>query len=331
MAKDLISVIVPVYKVEKYLNRCVDSILNQTHKNLEVILVDDGSPDNCPSMCDEYAKVDKRVRVVHKANAGVSSARNTGLDVAKGDFVAFVDSDDWIEPTMYKELLSKQQQENYDMVFCKFVHAYDNGKKVKINEANLEKFVETKSIDVFFQQNMLSGNDQMLTSTNNVMGSIFRTLFKKTAINNIRFETDVVIEEDLLFYIQILQNNKLKLAMVDKYLYNYFMRSESAVHSVNDQKLLKAPNFVSHLSDLLSGTNYDYLVNVAKFNEYYFYYLLCLRCGVKLTSKQLLSWNTSSNYKAHKKFEFGFKTKLKYWLVHHKLNFIIKLLLKIKK
>ena len=92
----LISVIVPIYNVEKYLDKCVDSIINQTYKNLEIILVDDGSPDNCPQMCDDYAKKDSRIRVVHKENGGLSDARNAGMKVATGEYVSFIDSDDYI-------------------------------------------------------------------------------------------------------------------------------------------------------------------------------------------------------------------------------------------
>lgn len=93
----LISIIVPVYNVENYLCRCVDSLLNQTYHNLEIILVDDGSPDRCGEMCDEYVKKDKRVKVIHQSNGGLSDARNKALDIAKGDYLMFVDSDDWIE------------------------------------------------------------------------------------------------------------------------------------------------------------------------------------------------------------------------------------------
>ena len=103
---DLISIIVPIYKVEPYLNKCITSILNQTYSNLEIILVDDGSPDNCGIICDEYARKDTRVKVIHKANGGLSDARNAGLDVMQGNYVGFVDSDDWIEPHMFEVLLS---------------------------------------------------------------------------------------------------------------------------------------------------------------------------------------------------------------------------------
>ena len=101
----LISVIVPIYNVEKYLDRCVDSIINQTYKNLEIILVDDGSPDNCPQMCDDYAKKDSRIKVVHKENGGLSDARNVGMEVATGEYVSFIDSDDYISLDCYETVL----------------------------------------------------------------------------------------------------------------------------------------------------------------------------------------------------------------------------------
>ncbi|HEY8803664.1 MAG TPA: glycosyltransferase, partial [Clostridium sp.] len=104
MQNPLISIIVPIYKVEVYIRNCVDSILNQTYKNLEIILVDDGSPDNCGNICEEYSSKDKRIKVIHKKNGGLSSARNAGLDIASGEYIGFIDSDDWIEGDMYESL-----------------------------------------------------------------------------------------------------------------------------------------------------------------------------------------------------------------------------------
>ena len=96
----MISIIVPIYKVEKYIRQCVDSIINQTYEDIEIILVDDGSPDNCPQICDDYAKTDSRVKVIHKENGGIMSARKAGLKVATGEYIGFVDGDDWIEADM---------------------------------------------------------------------------------------------------------------------------------------------------------------------------------------------------------------------------------------
>lgn len=113
-----ISVIVPVYRVEPYLRQCLDSIINQTYQNLEIILVDDGSPDNCGAICDEYAAKDGRIKVIHKANGGVSSARNAGLSLSAGDWIGFVDPDDRIEPDMYEYLMRNAQRCQADIAVC---------------------------------------------------------------------------------------------------------------------------------------------------------------------------------------------------------------------
>ena len=118
--QSLISVIVPVYKVEQYLDKCVESIVNQTYRNLEIILVDDGSPDNCPAMCDGWAKRDYRIKVIHKANGGLSDARNAGIAVASGEFIGFVDSDDWVAPFFYERLISILIDNDCDISACVF-------------------------------------------------------------------------------------------------------------------------------------------------------------------------------------------------------------------
>ena len=117
MPDSLISIIIPVYKVEPYLRKCVDSVLAQTYTNIEVILVDDGSPDNCPAICDEYAENDPRVKVIHKKNGGLSDARNAGMAYMQGAYVGFVDSDDWIEPHMYETLHALMKKYDADMAF----------------------------------------------------------------------------------------------------------------------------------------------------------------------------------------------------------------------
>ncbi len=116
----MISIIVPVYKDEPYLRQCVDSILNQTYRDIEVLLIDDGSPDRCGEICDEFAKKDQRIRVFHTENKGLSAARNLGLREAKGEYIGFVDSDDWIEPDMYEVLLKRMQETGADISVCSF-------------------------------------------------------------------------------------------------------------------------------------------------------------------------------------------------------------------
>lgn len=120
--KPTISVIVPVYKVEKYLDKCVESLLQQTYRFLEILLIDDGSPDRCPKMCDSYAQMDERIRVIHKNNAGLASARNTGLNVATGELIAFVDSDDWIDLNTYEEMINLKMKTSATIVCCEGIH-----------------------------------------------------------------------------------------------------------------------------------------------------------------------------------------------------------------
>ena len=122
MKKDipLISVILPVYNVEKYLDRCLESIVNQTYNNLEIILVDDGSPDNCPQMCDDWAKKDSRIKVIHKKNGGQSEARNFGLEIARGDYISLVDSDDYVAEDMIEVMYNRMLEDNSDLAICNY-------------------------------------------------------------------------------------------------------------------------------------------------------------------------------------------------------------------
>lgn len=123
----LVSVIIPIYKVEKYLERCVSSIVGQIYNNLEIILVDDGSPDNCPAMCDEWASRDARIRVIHQKNGGLSAARNKGIDIAQGEFICFVDSDDYVEVTMIEDMVRAQKKHDVKLVLTNFKSINEDG------------------------------------------------------------------------------------------------------------------------------------------------------------------------------------------------------------
>ena len=127
MSTSKISVIVPVYKVEPYLDQCISSIVNQTYPNLEIILVDDGSPDNCPAMCDAWAEKDQRIRVIHKQNGGLSDARNAGMAAATGELMAFVDSDDYLAPDMYEQLYQRMSQDKSDISACGVQMVWEDG------------------------------------------------------------------------------------------------------------------------------------------------------------------------------------------------------------
>jgi len=216
-----ISVIVPVYDVEAYMPRCIDSILSQTHKDLEIILVNDGSPDNCPKMCDEYATKDSRIKVVHKKNGGLASARNAGMKIATGNYISFVDSDDWIEPTMYSDLLNVSLNQNCDYVGC----------SVQIHVSC------SASIDVGYSTQIrggASGQTKFLTLNEYFLefldGKAFVTawsrLCKREVCIDVEFPENRIVCEDGFVALQTLENSK-KIAFLEKPLYNYNQRENS--------------------------------------------------------------------------------------------------------
>ena len=129
----MISIIVPVYNMEKYLTQCVSSLINQNYKDVEIILVDDGSTDASPQMCDEFAKQDDRIKVIHKTNGGQGSARNMGLDIANGEYISFIDSDDWVDINMYTHLLSVSEKYDADLVVCEVAWNEEDG-TVRVNK-----------------------------------------------------------------------------------------------------------------------------------------------------------------------------------------------------
>ena len=207
----LVSIIVPVYKVEQYLKRCMDSVLNQTYKNIEVILVNDGSPDNCPALCDEYAKIDSRVRVIHKENGGLSSARNVALDSVKGDYVFFVDSDDWLALDTL-EVLNEYLEKDYDMI--SFQRTYLTEEKViEKGEKNPKDMDVSQYIDASF----LGRYDFFVTTK----------IFKTEVFNNVRF-LEGRNYEDLEIMHRLFLNMK-KVIGLDYFLYYYWKGNEGAI------------------------------------------------------------------------------------------------------
>ena len=211
-----ISVIVPVYNVEKYLSKCVDSILGQTHRDLEIILVDDGSSDGSPRICEEYAKsVGANIRCIRQKNGGVAAARNTGLAAASGDYIHFVDSDDWLEPNMYEELLKVSAREDADYVSCSCFLDFENG-KVDVKGYN-DSEIRFMTVNEYFG-NYLKG-EFFLTVWNHIC--------KRDVCANIRFpERDVAhFCEDGLTAIPTLLNAK-KIAYLGIPLYHYYQRAD---------------------------------------------------------------------------------------------------------
>lgn len=228
MNKDLITIIIPVYNVEKYLKKCLDSIINQTYKNLEIILIDDGSIDNSPKICDEYAIKDKRIKVIHKRNAGVSSARNDGLNKATGQYLIFVDSDDYIELNMVEKIYNNTKKYNTDLYLFNY---YTIENKVKRKGSTLKTPSKNLTKKEFYNY---------LFSNQYYCGYICNKLFKTSTIGKIRFQKDVHLLEDLLFISQVAENCNNFYYDYDEYLYNYVIREESALNSKFNLKQLSS-------------------------------------------------------------------------------------------
>ena len=197
MTMPAISIIVPVYKVEKYLERCVESLRNQTLSDIEIILVDDGSPDNCPRMCDAYAEQDNRISVIHKQNGGLSSARNAGLRVAKGEYVGFVDSDDDVEPDMYEKMLSTIESERVDFVMSDYIRIPADGsrylKTLNIRPGRYDKADLRKEIF----PSLIMGENVDYGPLLSVWHCLYRTAFLLD--NGICFDEQVHWSEDNIF------------------------------------------------------------------------------------------------------------------------------------
>ena len=182
----LISVIVPVYKVEQYIHRCLDSILAQTYKNLEIILVDDGSPDRCGEICDEYAAKDSRIQVVHQKNGGLSAARNAGLDICTGEYIAFVDSDDYVEPDMLQQLLTGIG--TADSCGCGFIMETQSGDILSVIKPDKE--ICQPGL-VFLRQHYSGKNTNLGINTVHVWGK----LYCKKVFEQMRFQQGIVFED----------------------------------------------------------------------------------------------------------------------------------------
>lgn len=215
MKQPIISVIVPIYNVEKYIHRCIDSLLAQTFNDIEIILVDDGSPDRCGEICDEYATMDPRVKVIHKKNGGVASARQAGTDVAKGEYIIHADPDDWVAPNMYEDLYYKAKMTDADVTICDYF--VTNGNFCKIRRLKLRQFTSEAVLkDLFGGLNAALWNKL-----------IRRNCYIKYGLH---FAPGINFSEDLLILAQLLKHQDVKIAYLDKALYYYYQRSDSLVH-----------------------------------------------------------------------------------------------------
>lgn len=231
----IISVIIPCYNIEKYLNRCIESIVNQSLSNIEIILIDDGSKDDVPKICDKWAVIDERIKVIHKTNEGLGFARNSGLDIATGRYVAFIDGDDYIHKDMFRDLYKETNNGTIDIVRCGYYRQLNNGTYVVDNIYN-DFYNENDIWDALCE---LIGARVGRADTEHRQSSVWCGIYKLSIIkdNNLRFHSErEVLCEDAVFHTELFKYAKT-LKYVPKPYYYYCYNGKSLSHSFNPLKI----------------------------------------------------------------------------------------------
>lgn len=268
-----VSVIVAAYNIQDYIVKCLDSIANQTYKNLEVIVVDDGSSDNTGKLADEFAENDNRFIVIHKENGGVSSARNKGIDVASGDFIGFVDGDDTIENDMYEMLVNNAIKYDADISHC--------GYKLIENEKEILMYGTGKIII----QNRKKGILDLMDGTL-IEPGIWNKIFRKEIVGNTRLDENLKINEDLYFNI-LLFNKASKSVFEDKAKYNYIKRNNSATtSSINNMRRITDPRKV-----------YEMIIDLYQNDTEILPYAKCMQIARNINIYNLLTLEKQKKFK----------------------------------
>ena len=268
-----ISVIVPVYNVEQYLERCVDSIINQTYTNLEIILVNDGSTDNSGKLCDELAKKDERIRVIHKENGGLSDARNRGIDESESDLVGFIDSDDYIDSDMYEVLLKNLNNTDADLSMCALYDVYNNTPEAQVTNKETWKLSSEQAIKMVMEAKILS-----VTAVNK--------LYRKSLFTDLKFEVGK-IAEDAFIMIKLLDKCE-KIVATNEKKYYYVHRENSITTQKFSTKFLNVIEAYEQNSNIILE-KYPKLKDVAqtRMNWAYFYVLDRLLLDDNYNDKEL--------------------------------------------
>lgn len=321
---DLISIIVPIYNVENYLDRCLDSIVNQTYTNLEIILVDDGSTDNSKLMCDDYKNKDHRIVVIHKKNGGLSSARNVGIDIAHGNYIMFVDSDDFIDIKMVENMLKILKETNSDISICNRFYYYENGdKKLRYKNNNIQ---------------IIMNSEQAIYEMNNYRNfdmSAWCKLYKIELFNDIRFPNGKISED---FYIMYLLFDKAKKIVYNSNPYYYYFQRNGSITKTASLKY----DFVNAAYEQMKYVEKKYpnlkaCMHVAYMSANMTIYNMLLKSGGKCEKEELLILrnNVRKHYSYIKEYvEFPFLRRIETFLFISCIplyNFLFKCLRKVKK
>lgn len=274
METSLVSIIIPVYNVEKYLDRCIQSVFQQSYKKLEIILIDDGSPDSCPRLCDIYGKNDKRVKVLHKKNEGLGLARNSGLALATGKYVLFIDSDDYLSEKMVEKLVYQAELMNADTVYCGYFYETSNHKWIEVRDFEKEQTFKGNDIDAVSLAFITNQNKLKVR----LQRTVWHALYSKALIDDedIRFPSERQIpSEDLIFQSRISKFANI-ISFIPDCLYYYCLNNNSITMNFKKDRYLKLVNEKNELLRIYSNKGVDRYINNLYFVSIksYFYNLI---------------------------------------------------------
>lgn len=337
----LVSVIVPVYKAEQYLRLCVESILKQTYRNIEVILVDDGSPDACPRICDEYAAADARVRVIHKENGGAGLAREAGLAEAKGEYVLFADSDDWLDHDMIESCLNTALRDSADCVMCGYIREYpERAIRTSLFSGDFSYDIEQSEKMIHRRIVGLAGEELKAPQCIDSLSSFCMKLYRTEAAKKGRIVSDLVVgtSEDTIFNLYALDN--CKISYIDRCFYHYRKNNLQSITTAHKPEL-------SEKWDVMYGIIREYIDGSGRAEEYKAPFMNRVACGMiglglnevagseSLVKKsrnirRILNKPLYSEAFGQLDTSFcGVKWKLFFWLARHKAAFSLTVLLQI--
>ena len=289
----LLSIIVPVYNVEKYVSDCINSILNQTYRDFELILIDDGSTDSSGKICDEYSKKDSRIKVIHKNNMGCSAARNTGINFATGDLVAFADSDDLIDSDMYGILIENIDSTNSDVSACSFVE-----EKYNLGMSKVVRKHQNKPDPIVFVGGEIY--ESITRKEKSIEGYLWNKVWKRKVIGSHLFREDIVMCEDSIFSWEVLKDAK-RVCYCNLPMYHYRIRETSATRNSSINKMMGA--LVSYELMLGDASMLSESVVINLVRQYLVWNYLIF--------KQLIKEKTS-NYTAYERIKNNCKEKIGY-------------------
>lgn len=309
----IVSIIVPVYKVENYLERCIKSLINQTLKDIEIILVDDGSPDRSGVICDKFKEIDNRIKVIHKNNGGLSDARNAGLEIASGEYIAFVDSDDWIDSDMMEVLYGLSKKYDADIAECSWREVYTD--KIREETKNTGQIIEGNNI--FALRSELQWKYFKALACNK--------LYKKHLFDYIRFPKGRLHEDEFTTYKLFYFSNKLVYIDISKYNYDK-TREESITASFKEKNL----DIIDAMQERLEFfKKYNLTILIDEMYNMYFWILLdrlyqCYMSGIRTKRVYDIIEQTRKNYFVNMKLNISQEYKFELSLLQISYNWFIK-------